>query len=176
MESPLIDPRLDGTGGGFGKYPGFTVKDLNVKFNEFAEQGDFRALSGVLRMTHEQLDARGGLGHYPVLATIAFAAVLVAQILKPFAMTTMKPLMDKISIGGGVVGMILLFGVVKTFNPLRECLAQEKAIRKISIEALDKIVSSSEFKPKALNEDQRRTLVTLLKKTGRKEGELYRLL
>jgi len=107
-----------------------------------------RSVSVVLRVAREQLDARGGLGHYPVYATITIACLLISFAVAGFLPESLRDSLPKLQIGLGLVSTALVGGVVVTGRDRRNSLVQEEAIRLATQEALEKIIATPGFQPK----------------------------
>lgn len=167
---------LDGTGGGFGKYRGITVKEAAVLFERFSADPTMRGVTGVLRVSREQLEARGTLGIYPYLAlgvTILLAAVGAFVIWLP---PDRRSEATKLVYATGFVAAALWVGVATTGSSRRRAVAQEQEIRRLAVAALHRIVLTPGFHSKRLDRQDRRTLRELLLKTRSKAPELMELI
>jgi hypothetical protein len=161
-KSDSLHPDLDGRGGGYGKFQGKTVAEIRELFAKCETDPSMRSVSVVLRVAREQLDARGGLGYYPVYAGCAVAALILSFLLKPILPTTMAAELPKFQVGIGVVSVALIVGVVITGRDRRAGLAQEQAIRIATRETLEKIVKQEAFVRKPLDFTQDLTLKKVL--------------
>lgn len=164
----MTDPEIDGTGSGFGKYQGKTLTEIREMFDKCAEEPNMRAISAILRITREQLDARGQLGIYPVFTGISGA-------LTSLGLVGMKLLPDQyerwsvtLAIGAGCVTTLLALSLVSMRTSRRVNLKQEEAIRKLAVSALVKVLESRPaLKP--LSFEQEFTVKILLRKTAGSE-------
>lgn len=169
-----IEVESDGTGGGFGKHRGITLKDIRDRFELCENDPSMRSISAVLRITREQLEARGQLGIYPSLATIAFAICLASWILRFVLTGDFSELAQKFAIGSGAVGVLLMLGVAKVWNPRRENLRQEQIIRELAAKSINTILQSQPpLKP--LLREQRDTVKEIVRKVS-DSGQVAELL
>ena len=159
-----MSPDLDGRGEGYGRYQGLTISEIQDLFTTCVEDPSMRSISAVLRITREQLDARGQLGNYPVFAWIA-AAVGILGIAARFVLPVKyEELTTKTAIGAGCALVLLLISVIPTRHSREGNVGQEQAIREAAVRALTQILA---FKPslKPLTIEQEMTVKILLKKT-----------
>jgi hypothetical protein len=159
----MIEPHLDGTGGGYGKFRGKKVEEIRELFRRCEEEPTMRSVSVVLRVAREQLEARGGLGHYPIYAMIAGGVFVVTFLIKGFLPASMAQSVPKLQFGLGIVTVALLIGVSATSNDRRAAIAQEDAIRKAARESLERIATSPGFVGKPLDFTQDFTLKGIVK-------------
>ena len=174
-EEPL-HPELDGTGGGFGKFKGKTVRELSELFDRVATEPNMRSVSAVLRIAREQIEARGSLGMYPMMAAIAGVVAIGGAVGYYLVPSGLKEGFLKGGLGGLVAAAAFLAGVISTRRETRAALAQERAIRDLAIDALARIAEDPGFKAKALDYDQRRILTELLKRSKRQDPAVTALL
>jgi hypothetical protein len=99
-----------------------------------------RSISAVLRITREQLDARGQLGHYPILALISMLLLGGAGVAMLFVPEQAKSMLQKVAMIGAVCALVLGMGAWKVRIERRSNLAQERAIRAAAVEALTSIL------------------------------------
>lgn len=175
MEREIRD-ELDGTGGGYGRYKGATLREIDSMLKACLQDKSMRGVSAVLRITHEQLDARGGLGSYPWLVVLG---LVVGCCLLGASFVVHGEIATKLREFAAQVGAVtLLFGVAVFSMRIarKKSLYQERVIREMATEVLLDIVRDPSFKPKELDRTQRLTLERLLKKAKRPEPELRALL
>ncbi len=164
---------LDGRGEGFGRYQGLTIAEIVDLFDACVEEHNMRSISAVLRITREQLDARGQLGVYPVFAWVA-AAVTGGGLFARLALgDKYSEWTTKTAIGGACVFLLLLVSIIPTRHSRKGNLGQEQAIRDAAVESLNRIL---EYEPdlKPLTIEQETTVKILLKKS--KGSERLRML
>lgn len=166
---------LIGTGGGYGKNAGIPLDEIRRRFDLCVADPSMRSVSAVLRIAREQLEARGSLGSYRGLS-VFFASMGVVALGVSFAMK--GDLAEKIRTGGyfalGVAALLLL-GILQVRHAARASRAQEAEIRRLTIEALERIVASPEFKPKPLDWTQSLVLSRIMKATGNRNPVLVEL-
>lgn len=128
-----------------------------------------RSISAVLRITREQLDARGQLGIYPVFSWIAGAACAVGAAVRILGPHTVDEIATKTVLGAGTVLVLLLGTTIHGRNARRTNLEQERFIRQMAVDSLAKIL---EHKPslKPLTIEQETTVKILLRKTENSEA------
>lgn len=163
MIESRLDPILDGTGGGYGKYAGLTVAQIAERFRYLVEEGQGRSARAILRMVHEQTEARGSLGtqRYLVViaATIATGLVLFRLVVADEARSKLDaPIM-------AAVGATVLFGVgaVSVHRATVRAEAQVREIHRLALASLDILVSRPDFRPKGL-EREHESALRLLKR------------
>lgn len=171
-----MKPELEGTGGGFGRYRGFTVAETENLFRKAAEEGNMRSLSAVLRIAHEQLDARGGLGQTRGLAILFGLSSVVLFVVIQFLEGPARTNAERFAWGTTTAFIATFVGWVNTRRAMRLAIAQEDAIRNLAVDFLLQIVRQPSFKPKPLHHDQERLLRDLMRRTKRNESELVALL
>lgn len=156
------NPDLIGHGGGVGRYRGLPLEQIAERFAACVAEPSMRSLSAVLRITREQLDARGGLGHYPVVTMIAGVISLALLGALPFMPKELRDMVIKVSLGGPLITLILAYATWTSRKPRRAAIAQEREIRKLAVQSLEKILETP-FTMKPLLREQVDTLRGLLK-------------
>ena len=167
-----LRPDLDGTGGGYGKFKGITVRELSELFDRVAADGNMRSVTAVLRITYEQLEARGGLGYFPHICIGTGVFAVACGIPIPFVSLQTQGVLIKMSLGSAFVCLAFLFGVLKNRHQTMAAIAQERAIRDLALDALVRIVTEPGFKPKPLDREHVKTLLEVQKKAKRYPPEL----
>ena len=176
MSDDLLSPELDGTGGGFGKNRGMTVRQMSEQFNQIAADGTMRSFTAVLRISREQVEARGQFGVNRIMIVCCSAITVIAAIAAAFLQDRFQVLAIRISVAALLVTAAFVVGFSASRKHARPALAQERAIREITVDTLVRIAAEPTFKPKALDFTQRHFLTELLKKTKRNEPELVAVL
>jgi hypothetical protein len=121
-----------------------------------------RSVTAVLRITREQIDARGQLSIYPRLA-LAFA--LASPVLFSIQSRLPKELQSKAlpaAIGLGALSLILFYGSVSTHKERQASVAQVKRIQALAAETLETLLKV-EFTWKPLTREHLDTLRDLIK-------------
>lgn len=158
MIQSRLDPVDDGTGGGYGNYPGLTVSQIADRFRRLAEEGHNRSARAVLRIVHEQTAARGTLAVQPILAGLAALAsvlLLVAYRLVP----EHERHRVAIYLGAALVSTLLLSaGALSIRRAARRNARQVHEIRRLALFALSRIVEAPGFRPKPLEREHLRSL------------------
>lgn len=158
-----MKPEVEGRGGGFGKYQGLTVTEVQALFDTCMQDPSMRSISAVLRITREQLEARGQLGIYPVFACVDLAICAAAAVLRQFGPASLTEIATKAALGTAGVFGLLLISTLPTWRARRTNLAQERAIRDRAVAALVTILESRPaLKP--LTIEQEFTVKILLRK------------
>jgi len=176
MSEERLSAELDGKGGGLGKFKGLTVRELSALFEAELSEPTMLSFSAVLRITREQIEARGALTAYPLMTGICAVCAVIAGIVWLVSSDHGKQLAIRGLIGSGLACLAFGAGWMTNRKQTKASIAQEKAIRKLAIESLIKIAENPKFKPKELNDDQHRILRDLLKKTKTKNAALSALL
>jgi hypothetical protein len=171
-----MQPDLDGTGGGYGKFAGKTVRDLSELFDRASAEPNMRSFSAVLRISREQVEARNSLTSIRLMAALCGGATVVMVVVY-----FVVPQEVKLSIFKGLLGCIAAFlafgiGAISTNRASHAALVQERAIRDLALDALVKIAEDPSFVPKELDYQQKRILAEHLKRTKRKEENLRAML
>src|SRR5579862_5785053 len=176
MSDERLSPELDGTGAGFGKNKGITVRELSGQFARLAEDGTMRSFSAVLRISREQIEARGEFGVVRLCFFLCFGMSALGTIWYFFTPTEMRRLPLLVALGGLVASAAFATGLIRSRTHVKASFAQVGAIRDLSLDALAQIAASPAFKPKPLDFTQRLHLRELLKKTKRNEPALEEVL
>jgi hypothetical protein len=164
MERPGLKPEVEGRGGGYGRYQGLKLAEIQALFDKCVEDPSMRSISAVLRVTREQLDARGQLGIYPLFTWIAGAACLIGSALRSIGPQNLRELATKTALGAGTVFLLLIASTLPARHVRRTNLEQERLIRTMAVEALLKILEHNPvLKPLTVEQDM--TVKILLKKT-----------
>ena len=153
-----LEPADEGTGGGYGNYPGLTVFQVADRFRHLAEEGHNRSARAVLRIVHEQTAARGTLAVQPILAGLAALASVVL-----FVAYRVVPEADRhrvaIYLGAALVSTLLLSaGALSIRRTARRNARQVREIRRLALLALSRIVEAPGFRPKLLEREHLRSL------------------
>jgi hypothetical protein len=160
----MLTPEMEGRGEGFGKYQGLTVAEILELFDRCVDEPSMRSISVILRVTREQLEARGQLGAFPIYALVAAILTMLGLAGRFILPSNVQELATKMAIGAGCMFAILLFVSIPTRKSRRRNVGQENAIREAATKALDQIL---QFKPtlKPLTFEQEFTVKILIKKT-----------
>lgn len=170
----MIDKELDGRGGGYGKFSGMTVAELSEFFQKCESDSGMRAVSAILRVSREQVMARGQLGYYPVYAGVSVLAFAVSFVVIPFLPAALQSEAPKFQMACGFVAFALVAGVLLNSKDRRASVAQERAIRALTAASLARVVSAPDFLAKPLDYTQQMTLRDVLK--GQKGHPAWKLL
>ncbi len=169
-------PELEGKGGGFGRYAGLSLAELRDRFEACAADPSHRSVSAVLRIAREQLEARGGLGTHrwiPILAGVALLLSLGApRVLPPRFADGVRAA----QFGSAAALLLALVSFFSVRHSTRAAIVQERAIRELALDTLLRITADPGFRPKPLDPGHVRTLRELLRRTGRGDEALRRLL
>ncbi|HWD38474.1 MAG TPA: hypothetical protein VG944_06470 [Fimbriimonas sp.] len=174
-DAPL-DPMLDGTGGGYGKFKGISVREVSQLFDRVAAEPNMRAFSAVLRISREQVEARGSLGMYSVMTILMAPVLAICILLVLFGPTSAHKQFLQATAASTLLFVIFGSAYLSSRKLTRASVAQERAIRDLAVDALERIATEPSFKPKPLDHDQKLILKDLLKRTKRSEPELLAML
>jgi len=132
----------DGRGEGYGRYQGLPVSEIQALFEKCVQEPTMRSISAILRITREQLDARGQLGVYPVLTWIA-VGICGLSLIGRFALpASVREMATKAAMGAGCVSVLLLLSTIPAMRTRKRNLAQEAAIRRAAAKAISEILES----------------------------------
>jgi hypothetical protein len=131
-----LKPEIEGRGGGFGKFHGLKLAEIQSLFDKCVEEPSMRSISAVLRITREQLDARGQLGIYPLFTWVAAAACAVGVGLRVFGPAGLNEIATKAILGAGIVTALLLASTIPSRSTRRTNVEQERVIRQMAVTAL----------------------------------------
>ena len=163
-----VKPEIEGRGGGYGKYKGLTLAEIQALFDTCVGDPSMRSISAVLRVTREQLEARGQLGVYPLFAWVAGAACLIGLAVRQLGPAKLTEIATKTVLGAGTVFLLLLASTLPQRHVRKANLAQEQVIREMAVKAVLKILESNP-KLKTLTIEQETTVKILLRKTSGSE-------
>ncbi len=156
---------LQGRGSGMGRYQGWTLDEIRVAFDRCLEDRSMRSVTGILRITREQLDARGSLGSYPYIAGGLIALSGVAFVLAQ-TVPNLPEQFRALEIGLPITAFMVLFGVWHARHDRRAGMAQEREIRRMAADALSKLLEY-DFRRKPLAREHIMTLQDLIRREPR---------
>lgn len=175
-EKEWIDPALDGAGGGYGKYPGKTVKELSQLFRDMSGDPSMRSIKGMLRIAYEQLEGRSHLA-VSVQASIVLGIVTLAiAATLPFFDGETRLKIAKAGAFAAVLFIGFFIGAMTSRSDAKAAAAQEKAILQLALAALEQVASHPQFTPGPLDSLQTQTLTRILKKSPTPPPPLQSLL
>jgi hypothetical protein len=156
---------LTGRGGSLGRYAGLSLDEIRAAFDGCKADRSMRGVSGVLRIAHEQLDSRGGLGSYKSLfiASVLLAvlsagvAFVLPERLRLLLFMRVEPFLVCLSLFTGYLAWT-------TRTEQRQSLYQEAQIRMMAAEALEDLLTEPEFRLRPLDHLERLTLQRIYKK------------
>ena len=163
MIESRLDAATDGTGGGYGKYAGLTVAQVAERFRFLAEEGQGRSARAVLRIVHEQTEARGGLGTQRYLVAIGLLLTVAIAI---FGLVGPEEARGKTTVALAASAAVTLLFVVGAASVHRATVrgeAQVREIRRLALITLDEIVAKPGFEAKALEREHLKSLGELKK-------------
>lgn len=163
MIESRLDAATDGTGGGYGKYAGLTVAQIAERFRQLVDEGQGRSARAILRMVHEQTEARGALGTQRLLFAIGLALTLGLLAFRAVVGEAQSDKLTNLIIA--TAGITVLFGVgaASVHRATVRAQAQVSEIRRLALTALDALVSKPGFVTKELEREHRASLDTLRK-------------
>lgn len=174
MIESRLDDATDGTGGGYGKYAGLTVAQIAERFRFLAEEGQARSARAILRIVHEQTEARGGLGSQRLLAAIGLGATLALAAFRSVVATESRRTIDIALAAAGAVTLLFFVGAATVHRATVRGESQVREIRRLALLALDSFVSKEGFVPKPLEREHLRSLDELRKADGEAWGRVAR--
>ncbi|AIE87548.1 hypothetical protein OP10G_4180 [Fimbriimonas ginsengisoli Gsoil 348] len=145
------------------------VEEIAERFEQCVREPSMRSASAVLRITREQIHARGQLSIYPKLALWFLeggVALLLASRFLPA--DTQKSVMPG-ALGALALSAILGYGAFTGREDRKASLLAEHEIYRLATEALDKIVAEP-FPRKPLTREQVDTLKDLVKRSPTSMG------
>ncbi len=157
---------LEGRGSGLGRYQGLTVIEIEALFAACRNDPSMRSVRSVLRITREQLDARGSLGGFPYLAIGLSVIALVALAMVLFGPRELLVTARMALIGFGTTAAATIYGVLNTRHERRANLVQEAEIRRLAADSLQEILAH-EFPRKPLEREHIAILQELIKREPR---------
>ena len=164
----MIESRLKPSEDGLShlsRYKEHTVAETAELFRGLAQSGTARSVSSILRIVAEQADGRQIRRGVPIGAMV-FVNVptpLLIYYMDPYSASPYRERQEF------VLGVVLLANVLvgiavwKGHQRNRRYRTQMAEIRRLGLEALDILVGGSEFKPKPLTREERRTFESLRK-------------
>ncbi|RYG26253.1 hypothetical protein EON82_04020 [bacterium] len=163
MIESRLDEATDGTGGGYGKYAGLTVAQVAERFRFLVEEGQGRSARAILRIVHEQTEARGGLGTQRILAILAGLVTLGILVAKGVVPPDQRSRLDLYLYVTAGVTLLFVFGAVSVHRATVRGEAQVREIRRLALLSLDQIVQKPGFNAKELEREHVAALATLKK-------------
>lgn len=151
IESQLSE-EVDGTGGGYGKYPGLSVAQVAERFRFLAEEGEGRSVRAILRIVHEQTEARGHLGTQRLLAVLSGSATFALGVIR--LLSADPPFMLNVYLGvTAVVTVLFTIGAVSIGKVSKRNDAQLREIRRLALLTLDILISKPGFVARPLERE-----------------------
>lgn len=154
---------IDGTGGGYGNYPGLTVAEVAARFRTLAEEGHARSVRAILRIVHEQTSARGQLGAPRLVAGLALLAMVVLGSLHFVVAEEGRRKIDEYLLASTIVAVLFGVGAASMRRTERRAKAQVAEIRRLALLALERVVFAPGFQAKPLEREHLRSLNELRK-------------
>lgn len=153
-----MDPVLDGAGGGFGKNQGLPVREVLAIFARAAEEGKMRSVRTVIRVSREQIEARGDLDTYPKV-TVGF--IVLAALAATLAIVGPEAYRESAWRGAGVLAAIagvLGFGVWQSRRERVINRRQVALIREGALDALRTLGQKPELQAETLDWSEKNAL------------------
>lgn len=151
IESELAE-EFEGAGGGYGKYPGLTVAQIAERFRFLAKEGEGRSARAVLRIVHEQTEARGNLGTQRILAVLSGLTTLGLGTIR--VLSSDPPRMLNVYLGvTATVTVLFTIGAVSIGKTAKRNHMQLREIRRLALLTLEILTSRSDFIPRALERE-----------------------
>ena len=158
------EQHLLGRGGGHGTYDGLTLSEIADRFKQCIQDPGMRSVSAVLRITREQVMARGNLSHYPRIALAFLCLAGVCFLVMPVLPPDLKSAAPKAAVGLVAMSAILGYGSITSSRDRKAAQVQEREIYRMAVDALEQILVHP-FARKTLTREQVDTLRTLLKQS-----------
>ena len=158
-----LDAATDGTGGGYGKYTGLTVAQIAERFRFLAEEGQGRSARAVLRIVHEQTEARGGLGTQRYLVGIGLLITVAMGVFRLVAPEESRGKVTVFLVASAVVTLLFVFGASTVHRASVRGEAQVREIRRLALLTLEGIVAKPGFEAKPLEREHLKSLGELKK-------------
>ena len=161
MIESRLDAATDGTGGGYGRYPGLSVEAVAERFRFLVAEGQSRSVRAVLRIAYEQTEARGTIGSQRVAVGLA-ASVTLALLVARFFVSPETQGQVTIYLGASAA-MTLLFalGAATVHRAARRGEAQVCEIHRLALLALDALASKEGFVAPTLEREHLASLQAL---------------
>lgn len=163
MIESRISPEDDGTGGGYGKFPGLTVSEIAGRLQMYVEEGEGRSARGILRLLREQTEARGQLGVQRVIAGLSIAATIALALFRAVVAEDQKRTINHYLAVAAGVSVLFIIGAASIQKTASRSERQLREIRRMSLEALDQLVAKPEFVSRGLEREHVAALETLKK-------------
>lgn len=148
-----------------GRYQGRSLPEISELFEACVREPSMRSVTAILRITREQLDARGALGSYPYIGAgmaVISAGILLADAFIPGFAEHARML----TIGVPAVTLMVFAGVWHARHERKAGVAQEKQIRRMAADALVKVIAH-DFRRKPLEREHVLALRDLMKREPR---------
>lgn len=159
MIESQLDPLTDGTGGGYGNYPGLTVAGIAERFRHLADEGHNRSARAILRIVHEQTAARGTLVAQRYLAGFGLSATTTLVVFRLLASTDALRAKLNLYLGAtAAVTVLLVGGAVSVHRTTVRNDAQVREIRRLALLALTQVIEAPGFRPKPLEREHLKSL------------------
>lgn len=158
MIESRLDPSQDGTGGGYGRYPGMTVAEVAERYRFLVGEGQGRSALAILRIGYEQTDARGTLWVQWVLVAVGVIYTAGCLVYHQLVAPAEQEKALRFAWIGGLLTMVLATGAARVDRARRQGRVQIREIRRLTVEALDQLVAQPNFKARPLEREHLLTL------------------
>jgi hypothetical protein len=158
------DARLIGTAGGFGKGQAIPLDEVLSLFRACEAEPSMRSVTAILRVSREQIEARGSLR---VNGLLGGAFILLGLVEGGISAAKVPVLKDywPYGLAAILVGLILCVGTFTVRATAAAAETQKAAIAEAAVAALLTLTADPSWKRKPLDWSNRLTLERLVKST-----------
>jgi hypothetical protein len=143
-------------------YSKLPIEEIEARFAQCRAEPSMRSVTAILRITREQMGARGSLSHYPRAAIACSIAAAGLWTVLAFLPPAVRQKLMPISIGVVLVTGTLTYGAVSGASDRRAAVEQERKLQQLAADSLEAILGSP-FPRKPMEREHLDTLRDLVK-------------
>ncbi|RYG49394.1 hypothetical protein EON79_01450 [bacterium] len=132
----------------YGKHEYLTMDRVEDQFQKCLRDHSMRSVSAVVRISREQISARGSLGSYRWVGALFFVVAIVAAIATPLLPESIAESVKMFAMGSAVVTVVIGFGVLATWKDTQRYTSEERALRARTFNVLEELLSAPDLKQK----------------------------
>ncbi len=153
MIESRLHPAVDGSGGGYGRYPGLTTVEIAERFRFLVEEGQGRSARAILRLVHEQTEARGRLNTQWLMVGIGATITVVLALFRLVAALETRDGLLRLALVAASITLLFAVGAGSMHRTTRRAEAQVREIRRMALLALDLLTTREGFVSKTLERE-----------------------
>ncbi|RYG37977.1 hypothetical protein EON81_05045 [bacterium] len=132
----------------YGKHEYLTVEKTEDQFQRCLKDHSMRSVSAVVRISREQISARGSLGSYRWVGALFLGVAVLSLAISPILPEALKDKAKLVALGSVGVTALMGFGISATWKDTQRYTAEEKTLRARTFTVLEQLLSAPDLKQK----------------------------